>query len=735
MLYRLRKGLHIELRGREYVIERRLPDGQLEIRDVVLNEVTSVAEHSLVDSLFGGQLELLGDSQRHSLAERRAARAWITDLSLLEDGVREETKQRYSYVCAVKAQGVTKYTAEVLDPIIKRVSLEIADAAPPSAITLYRWLRRYQVSGEDIRALSPAFKRRGNRLRRLSGGDPSKSEAVAKIIDDVINEKYLSRHRPTVESICATINARITSENRLREPGERLSFPHRSSVYDIVNKLDVYEVVKARYGQRIADNRYKAVKLGPRPTRPLERVEIDHTKLDMLVVDEVMRLPVGRPWMTTAIDKFSRMILGMYVSFNPPGYISVMGCLLHAIRPKTYLKERFPEIQNTWDAYGVPELIVVDNGPEFYSRHFEDGCLQLGIGVHYAPPKMGQFKGTEERWFRTQNQQLLHGQPGTTFSNVIDRADYDPKKNAVISYKALEEMAHTFIVDVYHRREHRGLGDVPARVWKHAIAEFPPPLPPKSTELQVLLGCIEQRTISAKGVELYSLFYNDERLAKLRCRLKAGDKVTVKYDPADLSMIHVADTDKEEYIPVPAVNQAYAAGLTLWQHNVIKRFARQTIKDEVDTVALCLAKERIQQIVEREWLATKKTTTRQRIARLKNYGQPPQGAGSAPAKSQDNLRLLAGAKGRNITLLTPGGAWDGVSATGSATDTAQSSADDSTGVSDESVGVLPSSTTPDRASKKTRPSRKTVPKDNQAHTHEEAELDMTGWDADFNLPK
>jgi putative transposase len=68
--------------------------------------------------------------------------------------------------------------------------------------------------------------------------------------------------------------------------------------------------------------------------RPLERVECDETKLDLMVIDTETRLPLGRPWLTTMIDVCTKMITGFYLSFHPPGYLSVMRCLLHAIRPK-----------------------------------------------------------------------------------------------------------------------------------------------------------------------------------------------------------------------------------------------------------------------------------------------------------------------------------------------------------------------------------------------------------------
>ncbi|WP_281241897.1 hypothetical protein [Celeribacter baekdonensis] len=36
--------------------------------------------------------------------------------------------------------------------------------------------------------------------------------------------------------------------------------------------------------------------------RPLEVVQIDHTLADIILVDQVERKPLARPWVTLAID-------------------------------------------------------------------------------------------------------------------------------------------------------------------------------------------------------------------------------------------------------------------------------------------------------------------------------------------------------------------------------------------------------------------------------------------------
>jgi putative transposase len=65
-------------------------------------------------------------------------------------------------------------------------------------------------------------------------------------------------------------------------------------------------------------------------TAPLEQVQIDHTVIDLIVVDERDRQPIGRPYLTLAIDVFTRCVLGMVVTLEAPSAVSVGLCLVHA---------------------------------------------------------------------------------------------------------------------------------------------------------------------------------------------------------------------------------------------------------------------------------------------------------------------------------------------------------------------------------------------------------------------
>lgn len=69
--------------------------------------------------------------------------------------------------------------------------------------------------------------------------------------------------------------------------------------------------------------------------RPLEVVQIDHTLADIILVDQVERKPLARPWLTLAIDVTTRVVLGAYVSFDAPSVLSIGLCLDHCVRPKS----------------------------------------------------------------------------------------------------------------------------------------------------------------------------------------------------------------------------------------------------------------------------------------------------------------------------------------------------------------------------------------------------------------
>jgi putative transposase len=669
--YRLYKGLHFELWGREYVVEQRLRTNHLQIKDVITNEFRSIAENKVFDAWISGDLRFLDDDRDSRLAQRKATKTYIQELSLLNDTdpkskrIKTDFQRRWKYVKAIMDAHLGQTNEENIQPIIDIVAKTAGENGNPDInkpfwkTVLYRWVMPFLSCNKDFRVLVPGCRGRGNTKPKFTGtskqgqtftlDEKQKAENIKKIAIEVKDEKLIDGQRHTIGSICDAVYARISETNEFRDNADKLPRPHKSSLYRLLDReLDEYEKDRLRYGKDYADRRYRETKSGPILRRPLQRVEMDHTPLDMMVIDTDVMLPIGRPNFTSAIDVFTEMDLGFFASFGYPGYLAVMQCLKHAIMPKTYVRDRYPSVRHDWPCYGVPELVVVDNAPEFHGESFEEASVQLGFEIQYGPKGQAWFRGHVERGFRTKNTGWLHEQPGTTFSNILDRKDYDPKQNAVVSFNDFMEMAHIFMIDIYPRQRHRGirvekfprqkLKDievVPALLWEKAIKEYPPGLPPSREELQVLIGEIQRRIIHSYGIEMDCLIYNCERLALLRRRTVDGGPIKLKRDPGNLNIIFAADEENGLYFPVPSQAPEYTKGLTLWQHKKILAFARQRAKDTVDIDELMRAKHMMQEIVERDWKKMKGSGARQRMANFKGIRQEDYGADHDKKKGKD----------------------------------------------------------------------------------------------------
>ena len=178
---------------------------------------------------------------------------------------------------------------------------------------------------------------------------------------------------------------------------------------------------------------------------------------------------------------------------------------------------------------------------------------------------------------------------------------------------------------------------------------FVPCLHHDADEMRILLYNSERRTVGRSGIDFEALRYQDTVLLEpLRQRLQkrrkdrgtinpAGqngddDRAHVRVNSADLSSIHVYDDDPEDpkWLCIPAVDQKYTKGLSLWKHRVIRSYLLRK-KKEVNIYELAAAKQHIQEIVDREYQLTRKG--RRNLARYRgvNTNPPPQEVPDPPA--------------------------------------------------------------------------------------------------------
>jgi len=153
---------------------------------------------------------------------------------------------------------------------------------------------------------------------------PSEIEAV---VDEAIEKVYLTRQRAKITD--------LVTEVRRRCHVLGLPPPGRKAITARLRARPPREVLARREGRKAARDQFAPAVGSLRSDWPLALVQIDHTLVDVIVVDSVTRAPIQRPWLTLAIDVFSRCVIGLYLSLEPPSATSVALCIAHAVLPKT----------------------------------------------------------------------------------------------------------------------------------------------------------------------------------------------------------------------------------------------------------------------------------------------------------------------------------------------------------------------------------------------------------------
>jgi putative transposase len=344
----------------------------------------------------------------------------------------------------------------------------------------------------------------------------------------------------------------------------------------------------------------------PLPDTPLGVVQIDHTKVDLILVDDISRRPVGRPWITLAIDIFSRMIAGFYVSFDPPGAMSTGLCLAHAMLPKTVWLTKYG-ITTPWPICGRIQMLHLDNAKEFHGTMLDRACQNYGIELHWRPVKKPWYGGHIERWMGTFAQELK-SLPGATFSNPAERGSYDSEGQAALTLTEFETWLATFITQVYHQRVHSALGVAPIQKYESSAAKH---AEWKVDERLLRLDFMPyvERTVRPSGILIDQIAYYSDVLRRWVNATDPEQPVrkrlfTVRRDPRDISVVHFWDPESEAYFHIPYRDTAHPA-ISVWELKEIRRQLQQQGRDSMNEDLIFSAYARMREIADSARRTTK----------------------------------------------------------------------------------------------------------------------------------
>jgi putative transposase len=526
------------------------------------------------------------------------------------------------------------------DPDCTRAKVRArAEAAGRHPATLYRWLEQYRRGGR-VSTLVPT-------KRGMERGQSRLAPDVEAVLSATIDEVYLNTQRRSVSYTCNEV------ARRCRNAG--LALPHASTIRRRIKALSMQETLRRREGSQAMRNKYAPIQGAfPGANWPLALVQIDHTPVDLILVDDVHRRPVGRPWITVAIDVFSRMVAGFYVSFDPPGTLAVGLCLAHAILPKERWLTKHA-ITTPWPVWGVMDSVHADNAKEFRGHMLRMACQEYGITLHWRPVARPHFGGHIERLLGTLNHEI-HNLPGSTFSNPQARGTYDAEQHAAMTLSEFERWLAITIVEVYHQRLHSELGTTPLQKYEEGIfgtAERPGRgLPDRFIEerrLRLDFMSYQERTVQRHGLVIDEIQYYDDVLKPWVNAADPSDatgkrkrKFIVRRDPRDISRVYFYDPELKQYFEIPYRHTAHPP-MSVWELREVRRRLKEEGQKAIHEECIFDAYNRLRALEAAAVVETKKARRAAQRRRGRAEVEPPRPEGvtlgpDAPLASADAIQ-------------------------------------------------------------------------------------------------
>lgn len=311
-----------------------------------------------------------------------------------------------------------------------------------------KWRRAERSCGCGYVGLLPKRRRSGNRERKLP-------EQTLALLDEFIANDYETlKQKPKLEVYGALARAC---------EAQGVLIPSYKTFAQAVDRRPQQEQTRKRQGRRAAyaqEPFYRELTLTtPRHgDRPFEIGHIDHTQLDVELRCSRTDRNLGRPWATFLSDTFSRRLLAVYVTFDPPSYRACMMILRVCVRRHNRL----------------PQIVVVDGGAEFASIYFETLLARYACSKKTRPGGCARFGSVCERLFGTTNTRFIYNLMGNTQSSREPRQmtqAVNPKAHACWTLDRLYTRLCEWAYQVYDTIEHPALGQSPREAFESGMRQ------------------------------------------------------------------------------------------------------------------------------------------------------------------------------------------------------------------------------------------------------------------------
>jgi putative transposase len=586
------KGATVESGGREYVI--------LAIADINMVIAKDLESDERVLLKIGdiGPPKVIGDTQPPPAAQ--------SDLLDIPE----------------ELWGIAEARRRWIDPLLnsystysETLSTQIAVEAQVSKATIYRWVAAFRSTG-SVSSLLPNTHLRGGKAGSRISPD------VEAIIADSLKDFHDTEQKPTIAETVVEIRRRCSAAG--------LSLPAANTIRTRLGRTAGRERTVLREGEAAAYAKHDPNRGSiPDADWPLAMVQIDHTLLPVIIVDDVYRKSINRAWITLAIDVYSRVCLGMYLSLDAPSAMSAGMCVAHAILPKESWLQRLGITSVEWPYYGVMGALHMDNAREFRGDMLKSACREYDVDLHLRPVKKPHYGAHIERLMGTVTQGLKSVK-GATFSGPGEKGEYDAEGNAMMTFSEIEQWMILFFAR-YHIQPHSGIDMPPLQKWREALLGTKKKpgrgLPPRRTDeetIRINFTPYIERTIQDYGVVIDDVHYYHD---VLRPWINTPDpkfpkhkrKFRFRRDPRDISQLYFLDEISQRYFPI-SYRDTSLPPVSIWELRDAQRKATERgISKENEKMVFAILNE--QRALEADAAAKTKTARREQQRRTEHAKQ------------------------------------------------------------------------------------------------------------------
>lgn len=355
---------------------------------------------------------------------------------------------------------------------------------------------------------------------------------------------------------------------------------------------DVFDIEHRRRTPRVFDKDMRALLSTSTASvpGPGSLWQIDATIADVYLVSRLNRSKiVGRPVLYFITDVFSRMIVGLAVTFEGSSWVGAMTALVNAASDKVaFCREYGIDIEPAdWPCVGFPSAIIGDRG-EMLSTRAETLIKHFGVDLKNTPPYRAELKGIVEKRFDLIQKDFGPYTPGFVEPDFRERGARDYRLDGkltvdefipvIINCVLVNNNSHRF--KDYPRDAQMIAEDVqpvPIELWEWGQAGRGGHLqqyPAETVRLSLLPEDVA--IVTRSGIEFKGCFYSSSEAVARNWFVKAKGgrwKVPISYDPRCMDTIWLhGDARRPAFTPCSLTDRSTMyRDRSLWEIDQIRQ--------------------------------------------------------------------------------------------------------------------------------------------------------------------